>query len=40
VVSDGLIARLLNITGLIRVLAVYHSLEDARTGQSRVMATP
>ena len=40
VISDGLIARLLNITGLIRVLSVYHTLEDARTGQSRVTATP
>lgn len=40
VVNDGPIARLLNITGLIRVLAVYHSLEDARSGQSRVMAIP
>ena len=39
IVSEGPIARLLNITGLIRVFAVYHTLEDARNNQSRVMAT-
>lgn len=36
VVSDGQILRLLNITGLIRVLGVYHSLEDALAERSRV----
>ena len=30
IVSDGPISRLLNITGLIGVFAVYHSIEDAR----------
>lgn len=39
VVHEGPIARLLNITGLIRVFAVYHSLEDALNNQSRVSAT-
>jgi anti-sigma B factor antagonist len=39
IVSGGPIARLLNITGLIRVLAVYHSLDDAKNDQSRLMAT-
>jgi anti-sigma B factor antagonist len=39
VVTDGPIFRLLNITGLIRIFAVYHSLEDARTNQDRVVAT-
>jgi len=39
IVSEGPIARLLNITGLIRVLAVFHSLEDAKRNRSRVMAT-
>ncbi|HEY1975547.1 MAG TPA: STAS domain-containing protein [Candidatus Baltobacteraceae bacterium] len=39
IVSDGPIARLLNITGLIRVLSVYHTLEDAKNDQSRVVAT-
>ena len=38
IVSEGPIARLLTITGLIRVFAVYHSLEDARNDQSRVTA--
>jgi anti-sigma B factor antagonist len=36
IVSNGPISRLLNITGLIAVFAVYHSVEDARSGQSRV----
>ena len=36
VVTDGPIARLLNITGLIGVFAVYQSLEDARRDQARV----
>ena len=39
IVSEGPIARLLNITGLIRVLHVYPSLEDARNNQSRLIAT-
>lgn len=39
IVRDGPIARLLNITGLIRVFAVYHSLEDALHDQDRVTAT-
>ena len=38
IVSDGPISRLLTITGLIRVFAVYHSLEDARNDRSRVTA--
>ena len=39
IVSDGPIARLLNITGLIRVFAVYHTLDDARKNQSRLPAS-
>ncbi|HZZ00775.1 MAG TPA: STAS domain-containing protein [Candidatus Baltobacteraceae bacterium] len=39
VVSDGPIARLLNITGLIRVLGVYHTLEDAKKDRARVVTT-
>ena len=39
IVSDGPISRLLNITGLIGVFAVYHSVEDARKDQGRVGAT-
>jgi anti-sigma B factor antagonist len=38
VVSDGPISRLLNITGLITVFAVYHSMEDARNDRRRVGA--
>jgi anti-sigma B factor antagonist len=38
IVSDGPISRLLNITGLIGVFAVYHSLEDARSERDRVNA--
>lgn len=38
VVSDGPISRLLNITGLITVFSVYHSLEDARHDRARVAA--
>ncbi|HEY8313568.1 MAG TPA: STAS domain-containing protein [Candidatus Baltobacteraceae bacterium] len=38
VVTDGPIARLLNITGLMRVFAVYHTLEAALTDQDRVPA--
>ncbi|HVN69552.1 MAG TPA: STAS domain-containing protein [Candidatus Binatia bacterium] len=36
VVADGSIARLLNITGLIGVFAVYNTLEDARREHDRV----
>jgi anti-sigma B factor antagonist len=39
IVSEGPIARLLNITGLIRVFAVYHTHEDARKNQSRLAST-
>jgi anti-sigma B factor antagonist len=39
VVREGPIARLLSITGLMRVFAVYHSLEDARQNHARVVAT-
>jgi len=39
VISEGPISRLLNITGLIAVFAVYHSLEDARTEHGRVNAS-
>jgi len=39
IVADGPISRLLNITGLIAVFAVYHSIEDARSDRSRVNAT-
>ena len=39
VVSEGPIARLLNITGLIRVLSVYHTLGDAKENRSRVVAS-
>lgn len=38
IVSDGPISRLLNITGLVTVLAVYHSLEDARRDRARLDA--
>jgi anti-sigma B factor antagonist len=36
VVGEGAIARLLNITGLIAVFAVYQSLENARRDRDRV----
>ena len=36
IVSNGPISRLLNITGLIAVFAVYHSVEDARADRDRV----
>jgi anti-sigma B factor antagonist len=39
IVSDGPISRLLNITGLITVFAVYRSMEDARNDRNRVSAT-
>jgi anti-sigma B factor antagonist len=39
VVSEGSIARLLNITGLIRVFPVYHTLDDALTDHARVTAS-
>jgi anti-sigma B factor antagonist len=38
IVSDGPISRLLNITGLIAVFSVYHSLDDARHNRARVEA--
>ncbi len=38
IVHDGPISRLLNITGLIGVFAVYHSLEDARAERGRLGA--
>ena len=38
-VGEGAIARLLNITGLIRVFPVYHTLDDALQNQGRVTAT-
>jgi anti-sigma B factor antagonist len=39
IVSDGPISRLLNITGLVTVFAVYHSIEDARKDRDRLDAT-
>ncbi len=36
-VNDGPISRLLNITGLVRVFAVYPSLEDALQERDRVV---
>ncbi len=39
IVNDGPISRLLNITGLIAVFCVYHSIEDARSERDRVSAT-
>ncbi len=39
IVSDGPISRLLNITGLIGVFAVYRSIADARNDRARVNAT-
>lgn len=39
VVSDGPIARLLNITGLMRVFAVYHTVDAALKDQDRVAAS-
>jgi anti-sigma B factor antagonist len=39
IVSEGPISRLLNISGLIAVFAVYHSIEDARRGRDRLSAT-
>ncbi|MGA8533945.1 MAG: STAS domain-containing protein [Candidatus Tumulicola sp.] len=36
VVHEGPILRLLTITGLIRILSVYHSVEDALSDQARV----
>ena len=39
IIGDGPIVRLLNITGLIGVFAVYRSLEDARQERNRVEAT-
>ena len=39
VVGEGQIYRLLNITGLIRVFPVYHTLDDALKNESRVTAS-
>jgi anti-sigma B factor antagonist len=39
VINEGPIARLLNITGLVRVFSVYHSLEAALSDQDRVVAS-
>ncbi|MGA9943733.1 MAG: STAS domain-containing protein [Candidatus Cybelea sp.] len=39
IVKDGPISRLLNITGLIGVFAVFHSLADAQNDTDRVTAT-
>lgn len=36
VINDGTIARLLNITGLMRVFSVYHNLEDALQDERRL----
>ena len=38
VVSDGPIARLLNITGLVRVFGVYPSLDAAIAGRDKIVA--
>lgn len=39
VVGEGSILRLLNITGLIAVFAVYHTLEEAQQDRGRVTAS-
>ncbi len=39
VVREGAISRLLNITGLLRVFPVYHTLEDALQDRERMSAT-
>lgn len=39
IITDGPISRLLNITGLVAVFAVYHSLEDAQRDKDRLIAT-
>jgi anti-sigma B factor antagonist len=39
IIADGPISRLLNITGLVAVFAVYHSLEDAQSDKDRLIAT-
>jgi anti-anti-sigma factor len=39
VINEGPIARLLNITGLVRVFSVYHSLGAALSDQGRVVAS-
>jgi anti-sigma B factor antagonist len=39
IVKDGPISRLLNITGLIGVFTVFHSLADAQNDTDRVTAT-
>jgi anti-sigma B factor antagonist len=38
VVNDGPIARLLNITGLMRIFSVYHTLDAALKDEDRVVA--
>jgi anti-sigma B factor antagonist len=38
IVSEGPISRLLNITGLVSVFAVYHSIEEARRERARLNA--
>ena len=38
IVQDGPISRLLNITGLVAVFAVYHSLTDAKADRGRLSA--
>jgi anti-sigma B factor antagonist len=40
IVREGPIFRLLTITGLIRVLAVYHTVDDALKNQARVIVAP
>lgn len=39
VINEGPIARLLNITGLIAVFSVYHSLEEAKADRARLNAS-
>ncbi|MHB8141249.1 MAG: STAS domain-containing protein [Vulcanimicrobiaceae bacterium] len=39
IVNDGPIARLLNVTGLVRVFAVYRTLDDALADRDRVPAS-
>lgn len=39
IICDGPISRLLNITGLIAVFCVYHSMADAKNDRRRVTAT-
>jgi anti-sigma B factor antagonist len=39
VITDGPISRLLNITGLLGVFSVYHTVDAARNNRDRVSAT-